>query len=54
MWDSLFTAGELFRTLAKDIADHRCFSYPSNEDVSMTAYLNQERYLPSDAIEIFA
>ncbi|MCR8848318.1 aminoglycoside 6-adenylyltransferase [Rossellomorea sp. SC111] len=53
MWDSLFIAGELFRTLAKEIADNRGFSYPSNEDVSMTEYLNHVRYLPQDAVEIF-
>ena len=53
MWDSLFIAGELFRTLAKEIADNRCFSYPSDEDESITAYLNQVRYLSPDAIEIF-
>jgi aminoglycoside 6-adenylyltransferase len=53
MWDSLFIAGELFRTLAKEIADNRGFSYPSNEDVSMTEYLNHVRYLPQVAVEIF-
>lgn len=53
MWDSLFLAGELFRTLAKDIADNSGFSYPSNEDESMTAYLKQVRYLSPEAIEIF-
>ena len=53
VWDSLFIAGELFRTLANDIADNRCFSYPSNEDVSMTTYLHQVRYLSPDADVIF-
>ncbi|WP_226581294.1 aminoglycoside 6-adenylyltransferase [Halobacillus litoralis] len=53
VWDSLFIAGELFRTLAKDVAEDLSFHYSTTEDENMTAYLKQVRSLPSTAEAIY-
>lgn len=52
-WDSIFTTCELFRSLAKDVADNLLFTYPMDDDKNMTEYLKQVRNLPADATEIF-
>lgn len=52
-WDSIFVACELFRLLSKDIAESFSFTYPVEEDVNMTKYLQRIRDLPVDAKEIF-
>jgi aminoglycoside 6-adenylyltransferase len=46
MWDSIFAACDLFRTLSKDIADAFSYSYPHNEDKNMIDYLKHVRSLP--------
>ncbi|MGV2941897.1 aminoglycoside 6-adenylyltransferase [Mesobacillus sp. LC4] len=51
-WDSIFVTCELFRTLAKDVANHLSFSYPFEDDKKMTEFLKHVRHLPSDAKEI--
>ncbi|MGE5703951.1 MAG: aminoglycoside 6-adenylyltransferase [Clostridia bacterium] len=53
MWDALFTACELFRTVAKDVAEHFRYPYESNDDRNMTNYLKRVRELPADANEIY-
>lgn len=53
MWDSLFVACELFRTLAKDVAEYFSFTYRVDDDANMTEYLEHVRKLPTDAEEIF-
>ncbi|WP_377890435.1 aminoglycoside 6-adenylyltransferase [Alkalihalobacillus sp. R86527] len=53
MWAALFSSGELFRQLGKDVARDLSFTYPSQDDENMTEYLNQVRALPSDAKVIF-
>ncbi|OBZ08239.1 aminoglycoside 6-adenylyltransferase [Bacillus sp. FJAT-26390] len=45
MWDSIFAACDLFRTLSKEIAEAFSYSYPHNEDKNMTAYLERVRSL---------
>lgn len=51
-WDAVFTACELFRTLAREVAAQLSFTYPAHEDRNMTAYLKQVRALPADAEEV--
>lgn len=53
MWDSIFVACELFRTLAKDVAEAFLFTYRVDDDTNMTEYLERVRKLPKDAKEIF-
>jgi aminoglycoside 6-adenylyltransferase len=53
MWNSIFVTCELFRTLARDIAEYFSFTYPFNDDKNMTAYIKHVRKLPVDAKEIF-
>ncbi|WP_421384793.1 aminoglycoside 6-adenylyltransferase [Bacillus salacetis] len=53
MWDAVFTAGNLFRILGKDVADSLFFTYPEDDDRNMTEYLQRVRTLPADAEGIF-
>jgi aminoglycoside 6-adenylyltransferase len=53
MWNSLFVTCDLFRTLAKDVAQKLMYSYPYNEDTNMTEYLKRVREIPIDAKEIY-
>lgn len=53
MWNSLFVTCDLFRTLAKDIAQKLKYTYPVNDDTNMTEYLKSVRELPADAKEIY-
>ncbi|MFZ5967079.1 MAG: aminoglycoside 6-adenylyltransferase [Bacillota bacterium] len=53
VWNSIFTASELFRTLAEDVAKYFNFIYPTDDDVEMTKYLKHVRQLPVDAKEIY-
>ncbi|MFB1051984.1 aminoglycoside 6-adenylyltransferase [Paraliobacillus sp. JSM ZJ581] len=52
-WDSIFIACDLFRELAKDVAQSLSYTYLSDEDKNMMKYLNHVRRLPADAKEIF-
>lgn len=40
-WKSVFTACELFRTMAIKVAEHFGFTYNRSEDENMTVYLNK-------------
>ncbi len=53
MWDSIFMACELLRTLAKDVARNLKYAYPIDEDINMTGHLKQVINLPSDAQQIY-
>lgn len=52
-WQSLFTAGALFRQLALYVANHFGFDYPHNEDALVSAHLHHVRLLPKDASEMY-
>ena len=52
-WEAVFTTCELFRILARDVADHFDFTYPLVDDQNMMHYLQRVRNLPADAVEIF-
>jgi len=52
-WNSIFITCELFRTLAKYVAEHFVFTYPSEDDQKMTEYLKHIRKLPASAKEIY-
>ncbi|KAA9007767.1 aminoglycoside 6-adenylyltransferase [Paenibacillus spiritus] len=41
IWRALLTAGELFRRTGQEVAEGMGFRYPWEEDVSVTAYLEQ-------------
>jgi len=49
MWNALFAACTLFRSIAKEVAHHFQFSYPHEDDARMSAYLKHVRTLPPDA-----
>jgi aminoglycoside 6-adenylyltransferase len=53
MWNSIFITCELFRILAQDVAKYFNFTYPNEDDKSMTTYLKHVRILPVDAKQIF-
>jgi aminoglycoside 6-adenylyltransferase len=52
-WKAVFIACELFRKLAKDVANRLSLSYPDQDDKNMTSYLKRVRELPKDAKSIF-
>jgi aminoglycoside 6-adenylyltransferase len=52
-WEALFTTCELFRTLAKDVANEHSFDYQFKDDVNMTRYLKSVRDLPIGVKQIF-
>jgi aminoglycoside 6-adenylyltransferase len=52
-WDSIFVTCNLFRTLAKEVADQLLFTYQDQDDINMTQYLQHIRQLPADAKRIF-
>ena len=52
-WDSIFVTCELFRTLAKDLAEQMGFTYQEADDINMTIYLLHIRQLPADSEGIF-
>ncbi|HWO74432.1 MAG TPA: aminoglycoside 6-adenylyltransferase [Bacillus sp. (in: firmicutes)] len=53
MWASIFVACDLFRKLAKEIAENLSFTYPIADDTNMMKYLKRVRELPADAEGIF-
>ncbi|MGI8385930.1 aminoglycoside 6-adenylyltransferase [Robertmurraya sp. P23] len=53
MWESLFTACELFRILAADVGEELSVEYTHIEDKNMMMYLERVRNLPKDAREIY-
>ncbi|MFY0762407.1 aminoglycoside 6-adenylyltransferase [Metabacillus dongyingensis] len=53
MWDSLFITCELFRALARDVADSLSYTYPADDDKNIMEYLHYVKKLPPDAKEIY-
>lgn len=53
VWNALFTAGDLFRRTAREVAEHLKYEYPAEDDRRVTDYLQHVRVLPRDATEIF-
>ncbi|QWU17009.1 aminoglycoside 6-adenylyltransferase [Paenibacillus sophorae] len=53
MWNSVFTACELFQILAKDVAEYFQYTYKIKDDVNMTNYLKRVSELTVDAKGIF-
>jgi len=52
-WESLFTMGDLFRTMAIQVGNTFGYEYPSGDDERVSAYLRHVRFLPRDAQEIY-
>jgi aminoglycoside 6-adenylyltransferase len=52
IWESLFTAGSLFRRVAKAVASEFRFQYPQQDDDNVSAYLLRIKNLPKDAKEM--
>lgn len=52
-WDAIFVTCELFRALAKDVAERLVFTYPIDDDTNMTKFLQHVRVLPVHAKEIY-
>lgn len=53
MWDSILTAGELFRAIAQEVADYFQYTYPVRDDRNMTDYVKHVRAMSADAKEIY-
>lgn len=53
VWEAVFTASELFRLLANEVAELLNFSYPAADDKNMTEYLEHIRKLPVNAKGIY-
>ncbi|MDN3955203.1 aminoglycoside 6-adenylyltransferase [Sporolactobacillus laevolacticus] len=53
IWQSLFKMGELFRTIAKQVADHFGYTYPEDDDRRVFAYLKHVHQLPAGATEVY-
>ncbi|MFO1443877.1 aminoglycoside 6-adenylyltransferase [Bacillus sp. Bva_UNVM-123] len=53
IWDSVFISCELFRTLARDVAESLSYTYPADDDKNMMEYLQYVRRLPADAKPIY-
>ncbi|MCQ2009828.1 MAG: aminoglycoside 6-adenylyltransferase [Sporolactobacillus sp.] len=53
IWQSLFQMGNLFRILAKQVADHFGYIYATADDQRVSAYLKHVHDLPSDAKQIY-
>ena len=52
IWMSLFTMGNLFRYVAKNVASNFGFQYPQQDDDNVSEYLRKLKNLPRDAKEI--
>ncbi|MGM0846644.1 MAG: aminoglycoside 6-adenylyltransferase [Bacillota bacterium] len=52
-WEAIFTACFLFRELAREVAHSLSYTYPEQDDLNMTGYMERVRHLPRDAERIF-
>jgi aminoglycoside 6-adenylyltransferase len=52
-WDALFSAGDLFRTTAIQVAEHGGFDYPYHDDERVSAHLRHVRTLPRQATDMY-
>lgn len=53
MWEAVFAACDLFRSLAGEMAAYFGYTYNADEDRNMTGYLKRVQNLPRDAREIY-
>lgn len=53
LWQSLFMAGNLFRTIGGDVAEHYGFNYPYGDDERVTAHLRHIKELSKSAEEMY-
>jgi aminoglycoside 6-adenylyltransferase len=52
-WGALFTACDLFRRMALEVAEHFGFAYPHEDDAHVSAHLKHVRCLSQDAEELY-
>jgi aminoglycoside 6-adenylyltransferase len=52
IWESLFTAANLFRRVAQSVASNFGFQYPQQDDKNVSAYLRRIKNLPKDAVDM--
>ncbi len=52
VWEALFSACGLFRSLAHEVASTYGYDYPAGDDARVSAHLRRVRALPPDAAEI--
>ncbi len=52
-WDALLTMGDLFRTVAVDVAIYMGLEYPRGDDERVRRHLEHVRRLPRDAKKIY-
>ncbi|PYI50568.1 aminoglycoside 6-adenylyltransferase [Paenibacillus flagellatus] len=52
VWNAMFTAIELFRATAREVAERMGFDYPEEDDRRVSAYLMRVRDLAPDATEL--
>jgi aminoglycoside 6-adenylyltransferase len=53
IWNSVFITCELFRVLARDVAESLSYTYPADDDKNIMEYLHYVKKLPPDAKEIY-
>jgi aminoglycoside 6-adenylyltransferase len=53
VWEALFNMDDLFRQIAKFVADHFQFKYPEQDDLHVSNYVRHIRSLPRDATVIY-
>ncbi len=51
MWEALFEAGRLFRTIGMEVAGALGYTYPLQDDQRVSEYLRRVRSLPADAVD---
>jgi aminoglycoside 6-adenylyltransferase len=53
LWQSLLTMGDLFRSVARQVAVHSKFEYPQGDDDRVSAHLRHVKDLPRHATELY-
>ena len=53
IWEALFSMDDLFRQIAKAVAECFKFNYPEQDDIHVSNYVRHIRSLPRDATEIY-
>jgi len=53
IWEALFSMGNLFRQIAKSVANCFGFTYPEQDDLNVSNYIRYIRRLPREAAEIY-
>ena len=53
IWEALFNMDDLFRQIAKPVANCFQFDYPEQDDNNVSNYVRHVRRLPKDAVEIY-